>query len=79
MKDKMMERHMTEQFDITLIGLSACAGYLSAIFEQLRSPAPLTEEQAQEAFTRGKRAVAGRYLDKVQKRLQEERDSSEVQ
>ncbi|MDL2209909.1 hypothetical protein LJC26_03795, partial [Desulfovibrio sp. OttesenSCG-928-O18] len=68
-----------EQFDITLIGLSACAGYLSAIFERLQSPGPLTDEQAQEAFTRGKRAVAGRYLDRVNKKLMDERNGSDLQ
>ena len=79
MAGKTQNHNAQEQFDITLIGFSACAGYLSAIFEQLRSPAPLDEEQAREAFMRGKKAVAGRYLDMVQKRIMDERDGSEIQ
>ena len=79
MADNSQDHNLMEQFDLTLIGFSACAGYLSTIFEQLRMNRPLTNEEAQEAFARGKRAVAGRYLDKVHKKMMDEREGSEVQ
>lgn len=38
---------------ISSAGFITCAGYLSAIFEQLRSEKPLTDEQFREAFLVG--------------------------
>ena len=50
-----------DQFAISLAGFSACAGYLSAIYELLRSQSHLSGDEVSSASQKGRELVVDLY------------------